>query len=162
GAFTFTLQAQDSVGNTRQRTFTLTVLRYLLGVSTGLPDGAVGEPYSSTLITFDNFGTTTWSITPGSSLPPGLTLSGGVISGTPTLANAGNGISYSFNLDATDSAGLVRTSAFILHVGSVRITNPQIIPTVAVVGSPFSYQFTSTDPGTTWTAGPLPAGYTLS
>src|SRR5207342_3815706 len=48
-----------------------------------VPGSTVGGTYSTTLT---STGTGTWSVAPGSSLPPGLSLDSatGVISGTPT------------------------------------------------------------------------------
>jgi hypothetical protein len=129
-----------------------------------MPDVAVGESFSHSLLAFDNAGSVTWSITPGGSLPPGVTLAGNVLSGTPTVAN-----SYTFSLDATDPAdpaGIVRTATFTLRVSTYRITSPLILPAVGIVGTPFSYTFTSNAPaGTTWSLAAgniLPVGYTLA
>ena len=160
GVFTFTLQAQDSSAtpNVRQRTFTMTVTPFTLAITSVLPDGAVGQPYAHTLLTTNITGPTTWSVASGSSLPPGLTLAGGVISGTPTVAAN----SYSFVLTATDASGLVRNTTFTLRVSSVGMTDPQVLPVVAVAGTPFSYTFTSTGAATWTVQGALPNGLTLS
>ncbi|MEE0767265.1 MAG: DUF6273 domain-containing protein [Christensenellales bacterium] len=67
--------------------------------TTSLSGGKVGEAYSQTLAAT---GTTpiTWALGSGSSLPAGLTLSGGTISGTPTTAGT-----FTFTVKATNSAG---------------------------------------------------------
>lgn len=77
----------------------------LLPVIVTVPnEGFAGEAYSQTLQAQGGVGTLTWGFT-GGSLPPGLTLStGGVLSGTPTLAG-----SYIVTLTATDSLGLQGT-----------------------------------------------------
>lgn len=64
------------------------------------PGGTVGTPYSFTFgAPTGGVGPYTFSVTAGSSLPPGLALSAaGVLSGTPTTA--GN---YSCSVDITDS-----------------------------------------------------------
>lgn len=52
-----------------------------------LSSGLVGTAYSQKILTSNGTGLNTWSVLPGSTpsiLPPGLTLLGGVISGTPT------------------------------------------------------------------------------
>jgi subtilisin family serine protease len=52
-----------------------------------LSSGLVGTAYSQKVLTSNGTGLNTWSVLPGSTpsiLPPGLTLLGGVISGTPT------------------------------------------------------------------------------
>ena len=64
-----------------------------------LSDGKVGEAYSQALAAT---GTTpiTWTLDSGSSLPAGLTLSDGTISGTPTTTGT-----FTFTVKATNSAG---------------------------------------------------------
>jgi subtilisin family serine protease len=54
-----------------------------------LPAGVVGTAYSQKIVTLNGTGLNTWSVTVGATpsiLPPGLTLLGGVIAGTPTTA----------------------------------------------------------------------------
>jgi len=70
-------------------------------VTTTLPDGTVGTPYSAQLVATGGVPPYRWNIESGG-LPPGLSLDGptGVISGTPTLIGG-----YSFNVRVTDSAG---------------------------------------------------------
>lgn len=67
--------------------------------TTSLSDGKVGEAYSQALAAT---GTTpiTWALGSGSSLPAGLALSDGTISGTPTTAGT-----FTFTVKATNSAG---------------------------------------------------------
>lgn len=67
--------------------------------TTTLQGGKVGEAYSQTLAAT---GTTpiTWTLDSGSSLPAGLTLSDGTISGTPTTTGT-----FTFTVKATNSAG---------------------------------------------------------
>ena len=169
GPFTFTLEAQDSTGaaSARQRTFTMTVARFTLAISTVLPDGAVNNFYSHTLLAWDNAGPVIWSVTPGFLIPAGLTLVGNVLSGTPTVSSANPpvGGSYSFTLDATDPGvpGVVRTQSFSLKVAPVGITDPQVLSTVYVAGSPFTYTFNTTTGGAVaWgVQGGLPTGFSF-
>lgn len=67
--------------------------------TTSLSGGKVGEAYSQTLAAT---GTTpiTWTLDSGSSLPAGLTLSDGTISGTPTTTGT-----FTFTVKAANSAG---------------------------------------------------------
>ena len=56
-----------------------------------LAPGVVGTAYSQKILTLNGTGLNTWSVNSGVSpsiLPPGLTLLGGVISGTPTTAGS--------------------------------------------------------------------------
>ncbi len=66
--------------------------------TTSLPNGVVGQNYSQELSTADQR-SGTWTISTGS-LPPGLTLTGSAISGTPTAAGKSD-----FTVTFTDSGG---------------------------------------------------------
>jgi hypothetical protein len=161
GTFAFSVLVTDNAGQQAARTFVMTVAAAPLNVSNTLPDGAVGELYDYPLVMLTS--NVTVSVSPGSSLPPGLVLAqvGGVyhITGTPTVASQ----SYSFSLTSIDGSGGTIAGTFTLRVSSLQITDPQILPVAAIVGSPFTYQFTASC-GTscvTWSAG-APAGYILS
>lgn len=77
-----------------------------------LPDCVEGAAYGTTLTAAQANGAITWSIAPGSSLPPGLALSpGGVVSGVPTEVGT-----FDFVARATDTAGGVADRDFIFFV----------------------------------------------
>ena len=64
-----------------------------------LPGAKVGDPYALALVARGGTGTVTWTVATGSSLPPGLTLGSGVISGVPSV-----GGSFAFTVEAKDGA----------------------------------------------------------
>jgi hypothetical protein len=160
GIFTFTLQALDSLGNIGVRTFTLTVAPQTIFTSAILPDASALQPYSQSVVAWNNAGVTTWSIATGSALPSGLSLTAaGLLSGTPTTT--GN---YTFSLNAIDSStGFSVTSTFSLRVVGLSISDSQVLP-VAIVGVPFTYTFAATGGGSpkVWSATSLPNGFMLS
>jgi uncharacterized repeat protein (TIGR03803 family) len=156
GPYAFTVEARDSLGNVGAQTFTLTITRFTLFSGTTLPDASIGSPYSQTLLTTDAFSTVNW--TPVTQLPAGLSVSGGVISGTPT--SPGN---FRFTLAATDGLpGPTLTFDFSLHVSNVSITDPQILPIVPVAGAPISYTFSAGSGLPTWSQSGLPPFLSLS
>ena len=159
GTYTFTLSATDLAGNTGFRVFSVQVAPFELYTSTALADGSVGTPYSQTLLSFDNNGMASYSLTPGSALPPGLHLVGNALQGTPTTAG-----DYGFSLTVSDASGMIRSYGFALHVSTIAITDPQVLPQTAIVGVPFNYAFTATGGGTpkTWSATGLPNGLSMS
>lgn len=78
-----------------------------------LPAGTVGEPYSFNLLDrltitggsgSHNYSDTTWSMKAGDTLPPGLSLSGSMISGTPTEKNEA-GTSFEVTGTYQDASG---------------------------------------------------------
>ena len=162
-----------------QREFTIVVNPGLLIITNSLPQGAtVGVPYSVTLQTqlLTNLnpptGTTpgplTWSIIPGSgSLPPGLTLANGVISGSPTTEGT-----YQFQVQAELDASRKHFQTYSLTVRKplkIAASKPFAtvpLPTLWEVGVPFSATLTPSGGSGTYTfalsAGSLPTGLALA
>ena len=99
GTFTFTVQATDSYQCSGSRQYTVTINCPRINLAPpGLPDGKVGNSYSTTITASGGNSPYTFTVSSGS-LPPGLTLSpGGVLSGTPTTAGT-----FTFTVQATDS-----------------------------------------------------------
>jgi Concanavalin A-like lectin/glucanases superfamily/IPT/TIG domain/Putative Ig domain len=129
---------------------------------TSLPSATLSQPYSQTLTAAGGRAPYTWAITAGT-LPPGLTQSGSVISGTPTT-----GGNFNFTITASDSTTpvpLTVSQPFSISVSGVAITTPPTLPggavgtsyskTLDVTGGTAPYTWTPTD-------GSLPPGLVLS
>ncbi len=125
-----------------------------------LPDGAQSTAYSQTLTATGGTAPYTWDITEGA-LPAGLTLTGALISGSPSvLANS------AFTVRVTDGDGNTATKSLAIKV------NPQLaVATTAlasgVVSVPYTSQTLAATGGSapyTWavTTGALPAGLVLT
>jgi CSLREA domain-containing protein len=127
-----------------------------------LPNGRAGVTYNQTFTQTGGVGTITWSISAGS-LPAGLTLTGAVLSGTPTV----NG-SFSFTIKATDANGCMGTQAYTLFLNPPCATitvNPAMLvngfqglassQTLTATGGSSPYTFAVT-------TGSLPGGLTLA
>lgn len=100
GTFTVTATAIDSVGATASTTLTLTVADQPITFAPNLPAGTVGAAYSA-ILSAAGFGPFSYGAT---GLPPGLTLKGTTISGTPSMAGTFMG-----TLTAIDAAGISST-----------------------------------------------------
>ena len=81
-------------------------------VTSSLPDGEVGTPYSVFLVREGGAGPFTWDVVSGS-LPLGISLSAaGELTGTPTLSGA-----FSFEVRVRDTSGQSATAVLALHLG---------------------------------------------
>src|SRR5581483_3182680 len=103
GSFTFTIQVADSSAPQMKASKPFTVVIQSNGltiITTSLPAGTKGTPYSATVVASGGTLPYRWSIISGS-LPTGLTLgaSTGTISGTPTVP-----ASFTFTIQVTDSS----------------------------------------------------------
>lgn len=106
GTFCFTVQVSDANSWTTTKQLCITIYAPLAITTNSLLSGTIGIAYIQTLSATGGLTPYTWAIAPGSSLPPGLTLSStGVISGTPTSVGT-----YNFTVQVTDSLGLVATT----------------------------------------------------
>ncbi len=122
GESTLDITVRDSdpvAAQSSLRTFVLHVQpasgEALAMVTDALPGGEVGTYYLAELTASGGEAPYTWSLTSGSSLPAGLTLSGNIISGSPATAGA-----TSFGLQVADSAEprQLATRSFSLSVVS--------------------------------------------
>ena len=167
--FNFTVQAADS--GTPQQTATqalsISIATAPLSVATtSLPNGVVGQAYSTTLASAGGNPPVTWSISTGS-LPSWASLnsSTGAITGTPTATGT-----TSFTVKATDSSTPTQTATKSL---SITVVNALSITTSSLpagtVGSPYNTTVAATG-GTTpytwsWAAqggSSLPPGLSIS
>ena len=163
---------------TADREFSFTMLAGLQITTNTLPQGAsVGAPYSATLqamlvtnlspLTGSQPGSLTWSVLPGGSLPPGLALANGVISGTPTTEGT-----YQFQVQAELDATRKHHQTYSITVRqplTVAATKPFAappLPTAWEVGLPFSAKLTPSGGSGSYTftiaSGSLPAGLALA
>lgn len=79
-------------------------------------NGKVGVSFSRTIVATGGVSPYTWNSV--GTLPPGISISsGGVLSGTPTLAGA-----YTFSLRATDANGCLGAKPFVMIVEAARRT----------------------------------------
>jgi hypothetical protein len=141
GNYSFTATATDSAGNTGSLLFHVKVNVFVsdaapLGaspyVSSTLPTGTAGIPYSNTLYQTGAVGAVTWAYT--GALPPGVLptpASSNALSGTPTTAGG-----YSFTATATDSAGNTGSLQFTVTVLMfVSKTAPPTLTTTLLTGT---------------------------
>lgn len=126
-----------------------------------VPAATAGTAYNQTISATPAGGNYSFALS-GGALPPGLNLSNGVLSGTPT--QAGN---FSFTLTATGfgTCAQARTYSFPVNCPTVTLS-PATLPN-GVSGSVYGPQTFSAAPlGTVWsfavTQGQLPPGLTLN
>lgn len=162
GTFNLLLRAQDANGAIVEGTFPLVVNAAGFRITTQtLPNARLNEAYSQTLATSGASGAVVFNLQSGS-LPAGINLStGGVLSGTPTVAGISNfviravdgaGTNTTVNLALTVAAPVVNFVTNTLPSGTV---NQAYSQSITVTGGSAPYNFILN-------GGSLPAGLTLS
>ncbi|MCX6589795.1 MAG: Ig domain-containing protein, partial [Acidobacteria bacterium] len=129
---------EDADGRSAISGYSLTIGPGVRFTTLWLPNGTRTTAYSQTVAATGGTGALTYSLASGS-LPNGLTLSvsSGLLSGTPTLAGT-----YNFSLRATDSAGIFATQPFSLAIAEpLAFTTTSPLPNAplnASYSTPFS------------------------
>ncbi|WP_428851997.1 putative Ig domain-containing protein [Imbroritus primus] len=168
GGVSFTVTATDSTGGSPATvsgnySLTATAPTITLTPST-LPNGAAGVAYSQTLTASGGgSGGYTYSVTAGA-LPAGLTLSGNVISGTPTAVGT-----FNFTVQARDNNSFTGSQAYSIVIASpILAMSPAPGTLNATAGAAFSQTFSAsggTAPYTyslNVTSGSMPAGLSFN
>jgi outer membrane autotransporter protein len=149
----------DTDGDTVRVTVTITPANSSIVVAPASLALTAGTPVSQTLSASGGTGPYSFALFAGT-LPPGLTLNAGVISGTPTQRG-----SFSFTVRATDSTS---ATADKTYSGSVQNPSLSLSPAAAtaIQGVAFSHTLTATGGVAPYLyaleASTLPAGLTLS
>lgn len=165
GAYAFTIRATDSTSASGVRSFSGSAANPTLAIAPSSPSAAQGLAYSVTFTASGGVPGYTFAYENGT-LPPGLTLSGATLSGTPTTQG-----SYTFGIRVTDSSSgtgsyaEVETVTLQVIPPPTILVNPSTVPG-ATVGAGYS-QTLSGSGGTApytfaITAGSLPAGLSLN
>lgn len=166
-AISHTGAAQD--GKTRSHvvsgSVTINVVGKLKVSPAGLPEAAIGKPYSATLGANGGTGSFTWSIS-GGTLPPGLSLSpsSGAITGTPTTLGK-----TSFAVHVADAGPPAQFAGGTLIL---RVVKPLAVDTSSLEGATVGGAYTQSlkavggTPPYKWTltpgTGALPSGLRLN
>ncbi|MEO8349609.1 MAG: choice-of-anchor L domain-containing protein [Acidobacteriota bacterium] len=162
GSYSFVVRAVDSNECSGSRGYTISIpggcSTFTVSPSV-LFEGFVGVPYSRTIS--GNGGTAPYSLSLTSgALPPGLTLSGGSLSGTPTAAGT-----FSFRITARDATDCTAFRNYTLTVACPPVALAPAVLTDASQGVPYSQTFTvlgGTARQYTFSVTPgLPGGLTL-
>ena len=116
GTYGFTVQLSDSVGHSTSQTFSIVVTSgtspLTILTPPSLPRRNSDSPYSITLGASGGTPNYTWSLLSGP-LPPGITFSNGLLSGTPTTTGV-----YSLIIQVTDAAARTASTTFTVTVAA--------------------------------------------
>lgn len=162
GASTFTVQVRDAQLASATRTLSVVIVAALqITTASPLPNGIVGNAYSTRFTAAGGTSPYTWAVASGA-LPPGLQLDApsGLLEGTPTSSGT-----YNFAMAVTDWSSHRITANFTVTVAAtLAITTSSPLPG-GVVTTPYSTQLAATGgiPPYTWSlsSGALPSGLTL-
>jgi hypothetical protein len=164
GQFAFDIRVRDGATppNSATRSFTVTINSGFTVLTTSLPAGTRGTPYTAMLSASGGTSPYTWRIASGA-LPEGLTLaSSGEINGTP-----GTAVTARFTVETTDSSVPSRqaTASLTLTINSA-LTLAPVSPPRGVAGAPYSLAISATGGQLPYsfsvTSGALPSGLALS
>ena len=163
GTFNFVVQVSD--GGTpvlsASNSLSVTIVRPVAITTLALPNGVTNEVYSAKLTAAGGTLPYAWSLTDGS-LPPGLTLADGAISGTPTTTGT-----FNFAVEASDSGEPALECEQLPNIAVVQpvaittlalpngVTNAVYSATLTAAGGTSPYAWSLTD-------GSLPPGLTLA
>ena len=163
GTFDFVIRVSDASNPALSTTQSLrmVIVQSISVMTISLPNGVINVAYTGTLTAIGGTLPYTWSIASGS-LPPGLTLSGGSISGTPTTMGT-----FDFVVRVSDAANPPLSTTQSLRIV---IVQPISITTLSLPNGVKNMAYTGTltaAGGTspyTWSIanGALPPGLTLS
>lgn len=166
GTFTFTTQVKDANGKTDKATCSIIVVKPPINLECGSCDsstnkGKIGSPYSATLAVSGGSSPYAYSLASGQ-LPPGLSISGNKITGTPTTAG-----SFTFTVKVTDKNGLTDTATCtIIVVGSPLNLDCTACATKGRVGNSYSVNLSISGGTAPYTysvvTGSLPPGLSVS
>ena len=162
GIFEFYVGVTESDGGSSSKLFSITVKTVVITTAgPQLPDGKVGDFYSTTISAADGVTPYTWTISQGS-LPPGLSIgaSSGTISGTPT--NEGL---RAFAVRVTDNYGSWDENWYSISINPiVSITTTGPLP-AGEVNKPYSTTIHAKDGITPYawliSSGSLPPGLNI-
>jgi hypothetical protein len=163
GTFSFTLNGIDDFNTPASRSYTLTVNPYPTIVVTPRSIGKaaiVGVPWSMQLEAKGGTAPYVFSVNDGA-LPAGITLSAtGLLSGTPTVADAGE--PFTFQIEAIDAHGYFGDENYNQFVTTPTMKlGPKALPD-PIVGTAYNQLVDATGGGTPYryavSAGLLPAG----
>ena len=129
-----------------------------------LPNAEVGVPYSVTLTETGGVAPITWAKTAGT-IPTGLSLTGAVLSGTPTGTISATPLTFKATDSTPTTPQTASSSGLTLTIDAAIAVSTTSLPN-AVVGTAYSQTLAATGGVTplTWTvtSGTLPAGLSLA
>lgn len=119
GTSSFTVKLTDAATATASKGLSIVVQPAVAVATASLPNGAVGVPYTQTLVATGGQAPFTWSVAAGA-VPTGLTPgTNGVLGGTPTAAGP-----FGFTMRVTDALGGTSTQAYVVTIAAApAITN---------------------------------------
>lgn len=114
GTYSFRIRVYDSAGAITSRLFSLTIgppVPLAITTAATLPSGNKGLPYSKALTATGGTGVYPTWVKIWGTMPPGISLNGNVLTGTPTAAGT-----WTFRIRVFDSSGAVTSRLFTMTV----------------------------------------------
>lgn len=131
GSYKFAITAKDLNGCSDSQTYIIDIVAGCptISVTGTLPGGTAGSDYKAGLSASGGVSPYTFTVT-GGALPPGLTLDGGIIIGTPSTPG-----DYSFTITATDSNRCSGSAVFRMSIGKAACPTITVGPSTLAAGT---------------------------
>jgi uncharacterized protein YhjY with autotransporter beta-barrel domain len=143
GAFSFTVRATDNTGAVVDKAYSLTVQNPSLSLSQTSATAVQNIPFSLTLVGQGGVAPYTIALETGS-LPTGISLSGGVLSGTPTGAVQGYPVTFRVTDSSAGAAPYYELESFTLTVSSAPSVSIAVAPSSVLEDSGLPLVYTVT------------------
>jgi uncharacterized protein (TIGR03437 family) len=162
GTYSFILRVTDNFGSATQQSLQLLVSTGgVVITTTTLPNGQLGQFYTTTLTATNGQPPYAWTVLSGQ-LPAGVTLtSNGILSGLPTTGGG-----FEVTIRAVDSTGQFATRTFNFVIGSTVLSFLTTSLPQAFVNQPYNFQLQvgggAAPYGFTIVSGALPPGLTMT
>ncbi|HEY3350735.1 MAG TPA: Ig domain-containing protein [Thermoanaerobaculia bacterium] len=162
GTFPITISATDASGCAGSQDYVVTVTCVGVTIAVAPPtlaSGSVGTAYGPVTFTASG-GTSPYTLAKTGALPPGMTFTAGVLSGTPTAPGT-----FPIVVTATDAAGCAGSTSYTLVTACPTITVSNPVNAGGTAGAAFSETFAQSGgigAVTFSTTSTLPTGLTLS
>ncbi len=159
GIYNFRLKVSETHHHIAYKDLSIVIYPVLTITTESFPSGAVGTSYSHSPVASGGATPYTWAKS-GGTIPPGLTFSAGILSGSPTTAG-----SYNFTLSVNDSSSQTADKSYTVVINTLLTITTASLPS-GTLGTSYSQTLAASGGAIPYawshTSGALPPGLTFN